>query len=227
MKFAPVIRKTPEDLAREAADRPNLRLAASNEAPEAPSFNALLSEIRRLHAETERLRGRIRELEDLADADALLPLFNRRAFERELEREIALADRHRTPLSLVFIDLNGFKRINDEFGHAAGDAVLMNVADILIHAVRDTDVVGRLGGDEFGVILHRADYDAAHAKAQSLAARIAGQPIVFQGERCEVGAAAGACVWRKGETAEEVLARADAAMYADKAARKPAESGAA
>ena len=226
MKIAPVTRKSPEQFEPDSTQRPNLTIAADNDPKPDDRFNSLLSEIRRLHAESERLRGRIQELEDLADTDAFLPIFNRRAFERELEREIALADRHRTPLSVVFIDLNGFKQINDRFSHAAGDAVLMNVADILRHSVRDTDVVGRLGGDEFGVILHRSAYDDAAAKAERLAHAIAGQPIVFEGNHCEVGAAAGVCAWRKGESAPEILARADAAMYANKAESKRAEPAA-
>lgn len=222
MKIAPVTRKRPEQFETDKNGRPNLTLAADNSAPAENNFNDLLSEIRRLHAESDRLRGRIQELEDLADTDAFLPIFNRRAFERELQREVALADRHRTPLSVVFIDLNGFKQVNDRFSHAAGDAVLRNVADILTHSVRDTDVVGRLGGDEFGVILHRSNYDDAALKAQRLAEAIAGQPIIFEGHHCQVGAAAGVCAWRKGESAEEILARADAAMYADKQAGKAA-----
>jgi len=232
MKITPVKRKGPDAFRQAAGERPDLRLAADNTAPKETGFSDLLREIERLHQESARLRGQIADLERLADADVLLPMYNRRAFERELAREIALADRHRTPLSVVYIDLNGFKRINDSHGHAAGDAVLKNVADIINHAIRDTDVVGRLGGDEFGVILHRAGYDAAEAKASDLARKIAGQPIVYAGERCEIGASAGAVVWRKGETAEEIMTRADAAMYQKKSASsrreaRPGESSAA
>ena len=136
MKIAPVTRKSPEQFEPDSTQRPNLTIAADNDPKPDDRFNSLLSEIRRLHAESERLRGRIQELEDLADTDAFLPIFNRRAFERELEREIALADRHRTPLSVVFIDLNGFKQINDlnaRFKHFHFSVLLLKLGSVTMN----------------------------------------------------------------------------------------------
>lgn len=218
MKIVPVSRKGARPLSEQSdRPRPDLTLAVNND-PKTDNtrLTRLMDEIERLQRESERLRGRIRQLEDLADTDALLPIFNRRAFTRELMREIALADRHREPMSLVFIDLNGFKAINDTYSHAAGDAVLVHVASLLRSSVRESDIVGRLGGDEFGVILHRSEYEPAVIKARSLAARIAQTPTHYEGHSLAVGAAAGVVAWRKGETAEDVLGRADAAMYAHK-----------
>src|SRR5690606_3496387 len=111
-------------------------------------------------------------------SDPLLPLFNRRAFGRELARAVSLADRYEEPLSIVFFDLNGFKTINDTHGHATGDAVLAHVADVLRGHVRDSDIVGRLGGDEFGVILLRSDLPSAKTKAQQLAEMIQTTPAM-------------------------------------------------
>ena len=113
-----------------------------------------------------RPRARLEEVEKAADQDQLLPLLNRRAFVRELTRYIAFTDRYDTPASLIYFDLNGFKQINDTHGHAGGDAVLTHFADSACwHNVRDSDCVGRLGGDEFGVLLTHANQDQAQKKA--------------------------------------------------------------
>ena len=203
--------------------RPILTVAARTGGPDAP-IGDMLAEIERLRGETDRLRGRIRELEALADSDPLLPLFNRRAFARELARAISLAERYDEPLSVIFFDLNGFKAINDTHGHAAGDLVLAHVAELLRSHVRDSDVVGRLGGDEFGVILLRSDLPSARAKAQQLADMIQSLPAEIGGVAHRVGAAWGACAHRRGEGAEALLDRADSEMYAGKPARLAANS---
>ncbi len=96
-------------------------------------------------------------MEKTADQDQLLPLLNRRAFVRELTRYIAFTGRYNTPASLIYFDLNHFKQINDTHGHAGGDAALEHFAETLLSHVRDSDCVGRLGGDEFGVLLTHAD----------------------------------------------------------------------
>ena len=83
----------------------------------------------------------------------MLPLLNRRAFVRELTRYISFAGRYNTPASLIYFDLNHLKKTNDTLGHAAGDAVLAHFTEVLTAHVRDSDSVGRLGGDEFGVLL--------------------------------------------------------------------------
>ena len=106
----------------------------------------------------------------------MLPLLNRRAFVRELTRYIAFTGRYNTPASLIYFDLNHFKPINDTYGHAAGDAVLSHFADVLLAHVRDSDCVGRLGGDEFGVLLTHANQEQALKKADVLAAALEASP---------------------------------------------------
>src|SRR5579875_145629 len=126
----------------------------------------------RLKAENAVLRARLAEAERLADHDALIPVLNRRAFSRELARTIAYCERYGAAASLVFFDLDGFKAVNDAHGHAAGDAALRAVAEVLTANVRDSDLVGRLGGDEFGVILAQANREVATIKAAALAGQI-------------------------------------------------------
>ena len=128
-------------------------------------------------AELEEARARISSLEKLVDEDPLMPVCNRRAFVRELSRMMGLAGRYGLPGSVVYFDVNNLKQINDVHGHAAGDAALMQVARTLVESVRATDVVGRLGGDELGVLLLRTDKLLAEQKAGELAER-RDQPFV-------------------------------------------------
>ncbi len=115
-----------------------------------------LAVLARLTAELAELKAKLSEAEELADRDALAPVFNRRAFLRELHRTMSEVERYKTPAAVIYIDLDGFKSVNDEYGHSAGDAVLRHVGLLLADSVRESDVVGRLGGDEFGIILNRA-----------------------------------------------------------------------
>ena len=117
-----------------------------------------------------RPRAALAELERLADEDSLAPIRNRRAFLRDLARTIGHVERYGTPFSLLYFDVNGLKAINDRFGHGAGDAALIHVADVLTANTRSSDVVGRLGGDEFAVLLALAD-EAAALQEGALAGR--------------------------------------------------------
>lgn len=176
----------------------------------------LMGEVDQLRRETEALRGKIRDLEALADRDVLLPVLNRRAFLREVSRALALAERHDAPSALLYFDLNGFKAINDTHGHAAGDAALEAVTSILIASVRETDAVGRLGGDEFGVVLTLTPAAMAERKAEELAETIAATPIPYEGITLRLGAAWGVRALERGIDVETAMAEADAAMYARK-----------
>lgn len=184
---------------------------------------SLMGEVDQLRKETERLRGRVRELESLADHDVMLPVLNRRAFLREVGRALALAERHNAPSALVYIDLNGFKAINDTYGHAAGDAALHHVSALLTAHVRETDAVGRLGGDEFGVVLTLTGPEGAENKARELTDLIAATPFEYAGRELSVGAAWGSYYLNPGHSPDEALAQADAAMYARKQEQKQAE----
>jgi diguanylate cyclase (GGDEF)-like protein len=178
----------------------------------------LLSEIDELRLEVGRLKARLNEAEDLADLDGLTPLLNRRAFLRELRRVLTLAQRYGGPSSLVYFDLDGLKAVNDRFGHAAGDAVLRTVAERLSEHVRGSDVIGRLGGDEFGVILVQADLTTALAKAALLAAAVEDTPAACGEWLVPLKISYGVRQIDPETTAEAVLAAADSAMYARKRA---------
>src|SRR5215510_13086233 len=131
-----------------------------------------LGALMRLAAERDALAEKLAVAEDLADRDTLTPTLNRRAFIRELHRTMSEVERYKTPAAVLYVDLDGFKALNDCYGHAAGDAVLKHVGRLLVDSVRESDIVGRLGGDEFGIILNRAPADEARVKAASLSDKI-------------------------------------------------------
>jgi diguanylate cyclase (GGDEF)-like protein len=180
----------------------------------------LLGEVDRLRRDLDESRNRIAFLERLADEDSLMPIANRRAFVRELTRMMAFAQRYGTPASVIYFDLDGLKAVNDEHGHAAGDGALQHIAQILVDSVRNTDVVGRLGGDEFGVLLVQTEEETAVRKAESLAETIRARPLLWQGKEIALSAAYGVHSFHGTENAAEALDAADRAMYERKKKRR-------
>ena len=187
---------------------------------EFPSVTALLTENERLKRELAVARARIGELEARADIDPLLDILNRRGFERELKRALAHVKRYGTQAALLFVDLDGFKVINDRHGHGAGDALLKAVARELIGNVRASDIVGRIGGDEFGVLIWRLEGPQATAKARRLEARIAQVGISHGRARIEVAASIGVAPLVEGASPADIIDAADQAMYARKDERR-------
>jgi diguanylate cyclase (GGDEF)-like protein len=185
-------------------------------APLKDTLMALVSQIDGLRDEVGLLKTRLSEAQDLADRDGLTPLYNRRALMRELTRTAAEVERHGLAASLVYLDLDGFKAVNDRFGHAAGDVVLKTVAERLVRLVRETDVVGRLGGDEFAVILTHADQAAAELKAADLVGAVEGLPVDTGDWMVPLHLSCGVCEITGGQTPDQILARADGAMYQSK-----------
>jgi diguanylate cyclase (GGDEF)-like protein len=186
--------------------------------PVQAALTTLLAEIEELRKEVGRLKSRLNEAEGLADQDVLTPLLNRRAFLRELRRVLAFIQRYGGPASLVYFDLEGFKAVNDRFGHAAGDVALQAVAQRLADNVRQSDILGRLGGDEFAVILVHADQQAALAKATALATAVESEPVASGEWLIPIKLCYGVGQIAPDATAEQVLIEADAAMYARKRA---------
>ena len=190
------------------------------------AIEALAGEVLGLREDRARLRKALDSAAHLADRDTLCPIFNRRAFEREVTREISLADRYGTPLCLIFIDLDRFKQINDRFGHATGDKVIQHVAQTLVENVRQSDIVGRLGGDEFGIVLTHAELEDARAKGLSLEAIISSLNVRdaddVQLESVRLGASCGTVLWQRGRDAAALIAEADETMFRRKNEKKRA-----
>jgi diguanylate cyclase (GGDEF)-like protein len=204
----------------------SVEILGISEAEMTPAVSAavqgLLGEIDDLRGEVGRLKARLAEVEDLADRDALTPLLNRRALLRELGRIRTFAQRYGSPASLVYFDLDDLKGVNDRLGHAAGDAALKAVAERLLAHVRESDIVGRMGGDEFAVILAQADQVTAEAKAASLARAIEAEPVKFGDWSAPLHISWGVREITQDAEPEALVAEADAAMYARKRERKPA-----
>ena len=177
----------------------------------------LLRDNRELSMEVARLRLRVAELERMADTDPMLDVYNRRAFMREVRRAQNVMGRYAIASSVIFLDLDGFKAVNDRYGHGIGDEVLSRVADVLRRGVRDCDMVARLGGDEFGVLLFKGGLDVARAKAGVLSCRIGQVSLPHPDGAVRVTASWGVAPCEPGDTPEAVLDRADRAMYLDKA----------
>ena len=181
---------------------------------------ALRAEIARLNEELGGATRRIAELEARADVDSLLDIFNRRGFERELVRSLAYIERYGTAAALMYIDLDGFKAVNDRHGHAAGDALLKAVARALTAHVRASDIVGRLGGDEFAILMWHIGEAQAAAKARELEELIAEASVSHAGARLAVGASAGTVAIARSLDAAALIDAADRAMYARKKERR-------
>lgn len=173
-----------------------------------------------LKAELAIAEARIDELQAWADTDFLLNIYNRRGFERELERSVAYIRRYKASGALIVLDVDRLKPINDTFGHAAGDIVLKGVVAVLMRHVRSSDVVGRLGGDEFGLLLWNLTEADALAKAAALEQAIDQLTFVFKGGPVVAGASAGIALIGAADNAADVMEAADRAMYARKALRR-------
>jgi diguanylate cyclase (GGDEF)-like protein/PAS domain S-box-containing protein len=167
---------------------------------------------------TERRRYEER-LQHLADHDPLTDLLNRRRFEEVLSHELARAERYDSRGAVLSLDIDKFKAINDSGGHAAGDALISEVATVLKDRLRASDVVARLGGDEFGVLLPEAGRDEAQAAAEQILNALRNCAVVVDGQPFRVTVSIGVAVFESQEaTAEEVLVDADLAMYGAKTA---------
>lgn len=163
------------------------------------------------------MHARVEELERLADSDTLTPLPNRRYFLRAMSRVLAHVARHGTPAVAMFVDLDRLKAINDQHGHGTGDAALIHVANLLRRHIRVTDVVARIGGDEFGLLLDQLDDLDAENKARALETLIEENPLELKGgKRLPLTVSIGSTTLRADDSTESALARADARMYGTK-----------
>lgn len=192
--------------------------------PKRKPASAPLAKARRqvsaLKAELAAAQARIDELQAWADTDFLLNIYNRRGFERDLDRSISYIRRYKATGALIVLDVDRLKPINDTFGHAAGDIVLKGVVAVLMRHVRSSDVVGRLGGDEFGLLLWNLTETDALAKAAALEEAIDRLTFVFRGHSVVAGASTGVALIDAAADAASVMEAADRAMYARKVMRR-------
>jgi diguanylate cyclase (GGDEF)-like protein len=186
----------------------------------AAELTARLRTGRRILKLEDRLVEAREEMRFKATHDSLTRLWNRGAILSLLKAEVNRAIRSDWALSIVLADIDHFKRINDLQGHAAGDTVLQQVAERLLRSVRQYDVVGRYGGEEFLMVLSDCDATEIRVSAERLRAAVANEPFVIQGQKLQVTMSFGAITiesWNMNQPIEWLLNRADAALYRAKA----------
>jgi diguanylate cyclase (GGDEF)-like protein len=187
----------------------------------ATDLECLRREVSRLTDEVARLRLEKAALEAACHEDSLTGLLNRRGFGRDLTRALAYTKRYGTPAALLLLDLDRFKPINDLHGHETGDLALRHVAECLRRNLRASDSLGRIGGDEFAILLWQVDEPVARAKADALEAILDATPFAG-GAGCPVGGSIGVSPLLAVDDVPAALARADRAMYRRKAERRRA-----
>lgn len=157
-------------------------------------------------------------LEQLASTDHLTGVANRRSFELMLDREMSFTGRYGVPMALAMFDLDKFKLVNDTFGHDAGDAVLVEVSKRIKIALRDCDIIGRLGGEEFGIILHNVKEDDVFKVFDRYRKIVADHPILYEGAEIPITASIGVTMYAgKLEDKVALLKRVDQSLYEAKA----------
>jgi diguanylate cyclase (GGDEF)-like protein/PAS domain S-box-containing protein len=162
---------------------------------------------------TERKRDEAL-LRDLAERDGLTRLLNRRKFEERLAQEVAMIDRYGGEAAMLLIDIDSLKDVNDTLGHACGDEMIRNVGAVVASRVRQTDVVARIGGDEFAVLLPRTTEEAARAVAEDLLETIRGQDLVLAGHHLRPSVSVGVAAFEAGAVAtNDVMVAADLGLY--------------
>ena len=190
----------------------------SDQVSDVTDVEQLIDEINALRGKVAQLQERVEQLDMLAHEDSLVELPNRRGFMRALERLIDRVSRYQEKAALLFVDLDGLKLINDSLGHLAGDEALVQVARLLVGGVRKSDVVARIGGDEFAILLGHSDAETAHETASRLVDLIAGSDFSHGGEALPLSVAIGAAEIHGDDTPESAMARADEEMYRRKVA---------
>jgi diguanylate cyclase len=177
-------------------------------------FLVALGMIAAAHAHT--VEDAERRLNALASTDALTGLFNRRRITDHIQKELAQALVDNRPVSLMLLDIDHFKSINDQFGHACGDQVIVAVGEVLRANVRQRDLIARWGGEEFLVLMPEATLNAARETAERVRRAVAGSVIRAELDATPVTVTVGVALWRERERIEETIHRADAAMYSGK-----------
>jgi len=154
-----------------------------------------------------------KDIETMATKDKLTGLYNRQALDMLFKQVLLDQDRHPTDLSLLLLDIDHFKQINDTHGHLAGDAALKHIADLITQRLREVDIVSRWGGEEFLIILKGCNTETATNKAEELRLGIMNNPLSFEKKSIECTASIGVAMYEQGDKSDDMINRADKAMY--------------
>jgi diguanylate cyclase (GGDEF)-like protein len=190
--------------------------------PRDERIRELRRELDVLRRENRILKISVGELERVAERDTLTPLYNRRFFITALHQRIARVARDNVCATLVYVDVNQLKAINDEYGHAAGDFALIEIAQRLASAIRGGDIAARIGGDEFGLILDHMTAEDAKGQAARFGRLLSDVPTVFEGRTIPISACFGIATLEADMSETDVLAAADRDMYRAKMAERKA-----
>ena len=184
------------------------------------TYEQMVRELRNAKAEAERLAHQLKiantELKKRADNDGLTEIFNHRYFQEHLAVEFIRAQRHKNNLTLVMIDVDFFKKVNDEYGHVVGDFVLKEIASILKKNTRISDIAARYGGEEFVLLLPETNVDGAYLVAEKIRNIVENHPIRYESNNLTVKISAGIAAMENGkgfETAFDLIAAADSKLY--------------
>ena len=180
-------------------------------------INNLNQQLQVMESEAQSLREATKKARELAAKDPLTGLWNRQALNEVLEREYARWQRYQKPLCMVIWDIDHFKRINDEFGHSAGDVTLKTIAQVLTKRFRKSDFVARYGGEEFLVLLPETELDNALTIANKVRKVIENTHFFYKDSTVPITASAGLAMFEVDDTIEKVFNRADHALYQAKA----------
>lgn len=193
---------------------------SSSRVAEAAEVDVLINELKALRNQVKQQEKLIESLKQDALSDPLTGLANRRQFEKELHRSMDAMRRYKRRCALMMVDVNDFKGINDNLGHGAGDKILQHIAHVLRQNTRTTDIVARIGGDEFCIILNELPYGTnVNERATHLSRVIEGNPCVISGKYIQISVSIGVYMMDESDDAQSVLEQADENMYAQKAGR--------
>jgi diguanylate cyclase (GGDEF)-like protein len=163
----------------------------------------------------QQLQQSMEKLEQANRTDGLTGIFNRRYWQQQLGYEIQRATRYQHPVSLLLFDLDKFKLLNDQYGHQGGDAVLIELSALVNGLLRDTDLLGRYGGEEFGVVLPETDLAGAMLVANRICTAAANHKMLFNGQSIRATLSIGVTTYN-GQSIDEIIQQADTALYTAK-----------
>lgn len=176
------------------------------------------SPYRALEIENEKLREEIRYLKQSLNEDGFTMTYNRRYFMERLERACSESQ---SPFAVSFIDVDGLKNANDRYGHAAGDEILLQVAHMLSAAIEDGDILARMGGDEFAILMHGAGGQDVASLTERILDKIHSIDFQIDGQKFSISVSVGISSGKKGSIAADILAQADQSMYSNKKQKTP------